>query len=231
MKTAREDFLILADDFIDFRTLRPGGSTPTKSQEVKIETDEEPSNQEQLTKAAQSATLKNQEKFQEQRNNAFNLLTEAITQMKEEGVKPGIGLVKVRLLMLNSNFKEKELGYTNFSDFINNAQAEGIIQVSGVGAGLILDVKQPTKGKTDQDKAFDMLLKILKDYDKGKEAKYHNQANIAGELYKKPKFMQLKEKLGFKKFKDFIQAAEVRKLIETKVEGLTHSVRRMVKKK
>jgi len=60
---------------------------------------------------------------------------------------------------------------------------------------------------------------------------YHNQVFIAEELYKKPKFKKLKEKLGFKKFKDFIQAAEVRKLIETEVDGLTHSIRRIIKEK
>ena len=42
--------------------------------------------------------------------------------------------------------------------------------------------------------------------------------------------MKLKEELGYKKFKDFVQAAEVRQLVETKVEGITHSIKRIVKK-
>jgi len=231
MKTAREDFLILADDFIDYRTLRSGGSTPDEIQEVNLKPPEELITLKDTKEEIFVDVTKERENTKEQRKNAINLLTEAISQMKEEGVKPGIGLVKVRLLMLNSNFNEKGLGFSNFSEFINAAQSEGFIQVSGAGAGLILDVKQQVKGKSDQDKSFGMLLKLLEEYDNGNKTNFHNLANIAGELYKKPKFKKLKKKLGFKKFKDFIQAAEVRKLVETKVDGLTHSVRRMVKKK
>jgi len=131
--------------------------------------------------------------------------------------------------MLNPDFEEKELGFSNWSSFINAAHEAGVIQISGEGEGLILDAIYQEKQKTDQEKAFEFLLKILEENDEGTKAKFHNQATIADKLYKKPRFLELKEKLGFKKFKDFIQAAEVRKLVETKVEGLTHSIRRITK--
>ena len=225
VNTARPDFLILADDFIDYRTLRPGGTTPTESQDVKDEESKEQPIEELNDKQDLVIEVKTQKQIAEQRNNAFNLLVEAISQMKMEGLKPGIGLVKVRLLMLNPDFSEKDLAFSNWSDFINSAQESGVIQVSGVGAGLLLDVIQSSKEKTDQEKAFEILLEVLKKYDDDKP-KYHNQAFIAEELYKNSRFMKLKKKLGFKKFKDFIQAAEVRKLVKTKVDGLTHEIKR-----
>jgi len=227
VNTARPDFLILADDFKDYRTLRSGGSTPNESEEINDESIEEQINEELIEKQEIISEVKTQEQLIEQKNNAYNLLVEAINQMKKEGLKPGIGLVKVRLLMLNPDFNEKGLGFSNWSDFINSAQTNGIIQATGEGIGLLLDVIQSTKEKTDQDIAFEMLLEVLMKYDGDEKPKYHNQANIAEELYKEPEFMKLKEKLGFKKFKDFIQAAEVRKLVETKVEGLTHEIKRI----
>lgn len=230
MKTARPDFLILADAFKDYRTLRPGGTTPTEAEEVEVKvTGEKPPTEQSMDDLKTVSVAETQKQLTEQRNNAFNLLIEAISQMKKDGIKPGLGLVKVRLLMLNPDFSEKNLAFTNWSDFINTAQEAGVIQVSGEGAGLLLDITQPTKKKTDQEKAFDILLELLKKYDEGEKAKYHNQAFIAEELYKRTKFMKLKKKLGFKKFKDFIQAAEVRKLVETKVDGLTHEIKRVNK--
>ena len=227
VNTARPDFLILADSFKDFRTLRPGGITANESKE---EEEEQPPS---LEKASSESTEDEQQKAQdiviEQKTNAYNLLTEAIIQMKKEGLKPGMGMVKVRLLMLNPDFNEKSLGFKNWNSFINDAQEAGAIHVKGKVGGLLLDVVKPVKEKTDQDKAFEMLLAILKKCDGQGKAKYHNLSIIAGELYKQKKFKKLKKKLGFKKFKDFIQAAEVRKLVETEVDGLTHSVKRFTK--
>jgi len=230
VNTAKEDFLILADEFKDFRTLRPGGTTSIDEEENKtIEsiTLEKESKEKSIPEMVPFPS----EALQEKRISAFNLLTEAINEMKQENIQPGIGLAKVRVLMLNPFFDEKLLGYSNWSNFINAAKEAGIIQISGVDQGLILDITPQVKEKTDQEKAFDMLLDVLKTHDEGNITKYHNQAFIAEELYKKPKFKKLKEKLGFKKFKDFIQAAEVRKLIETEVDGLTHSIRRIIKEK
>lgn len=228
VNTARPDFLILADSFKDFRTLRPGGMTANESEEVVEE--EQPTSLEKATsETTEEKPLKAQDIIFEQRTNAYNLLTEAIIQMKKEGLKPGMGLVKIRLQMLNPDFSEKELGFKNWNSFINAAQKARSIHVTGKGAGLILDVVKPVKEKTDQDKAFEMLLAMLKKYDKQGKEKYHNLSIIAEELYKQAKFKKLKKKLGFKKFKDFIQAAEVRKLVETEVDGLTHSVKRITK--
>lgn len=225
MKTARADFLILADEYRDYRTLRPGGSTPRDREEIEEEIKEtrKREEKERPEKTAEEET----KALQEKRKNAYNLLTEAITKMKDEDIKPGIGLAKVRVQMLNPNFEEKELGFSSWSNFINAAQEEGFITVTGKGEGLILDVAKQKKEKTDQEKAFEMLLKVLKKHDKGEKPQYHNQAIIAEELYKMPEFSRIKEKLGYRKFKDFIQAAEVRKLVETEVDGLTHSIRRI----
>lgn len=227
VNTARPDFLILADSFKDFRTLRPGGMTANESKE---EEEEQPPI---LEKASSESVENEQQKAQdiviEQKTNAYSLLTEAIIQMKKEGLKPGMGMVKVRLLMLNPDFNEKSLGFNNWNSFINDAQEAGAIHVRGKVGGLLLDVVKPAKEKTDQDKAFEMLLAILRKCDGQGKAKFHNLSIIAGELYKQKKFKKLKKKLGFKKFKDFIQAAEVRKLVETEVDGLTHSVKRFTK--
>jgi hypothetical protein len=229
MKTARADFLILADEFIDYRTLRTGNST--KKDHKDEEKKKEEKGQKKTTKEKERKKKKQEKKIREEkRGNAYNLLTEAITEMKEEKLKPSMGLVKVRLLMLNPNFNEKELGFPNWSSFVNKAKEEGYIQISKEGGGLILDVAHKKRTKTDQEKAFEMLLDVLKNNDEGLKPKFHNQSIIAEELYKKSEFDELKKKLGFKKFKDFVQAAEVRELVETEVDGLTHSIRRIKKK-
>jgi uncharacterized LabA/DUF88 family protein len=223
VQIASENLLILADSFIDYRSLRPGGITDKDGEK------EEVRKEERLEKRKDSIKPKSKTAIKERKKIAFDLLVEAIRKLKEKGSKAGLGLVKVRLLMLNPNFDEKKLGYSNWSDFVEAAVNKGIIKVEGKGASQILDIapsEEKGKGLSDLEQMFEILKKTLSKLDKKGKPQYHNFAIVAEELYQNPTFSELKEKLGYKQFKDFIQAAEVRDLVETEVEGLKYSVRR-----
>ncbi|MBD3191030.1 MAG: NYN domain-containing protein [Candidatus Heimdallarchaeota archaeon] len=226
VQNASESLLILADSFIDYRELRPGGST---EKDIEEEDQLEEKKEKTIEKEEKAIAKSKRSKLKERREIAFDLLVEAIKRMKDDKLKPGFGLVKVRLSMLNPNFNEKKLGYSSWSDFVNAAINARRIKVEGKRGEEILDIipSEKTKEMSEQEKAFNILLKILERLDKNKEPKYHNFANVAEELYKEPNFNELKEKLGYKQFKEFIQAAEVRKLVETEVEGLVYRVKRI----
>lgn len=227
VQNASEDLLILADSFKDYRALRPGGTTDKDDEEEKREKREKG----KIAGKEKAATAERaQTTLEERRKVAFDMLVEAIKSMEE--VKPGLGLVKVRLKMLNPNFDEQKLGYSSWSNFVDAAVKRGKIKVEGKGESKILGVpssKEKRKELSDQEKIFALLKEVLRELDEKGEPKYHNFSVVAEELYKKPSFSKLKNKLGYKKFKEFIQAAEVRKLVETQVDGLNYSVRRRIK--
>jgi len=66
---------------------------------------------------------------------------------------------------------------------------------------------------------------VLAELDKGTQANYHSYRNVNSKLIEKKIYFN---GLGFNQFKGFIQAAEARGLVQSKVEGLKHSVRRVI---
>ena len=71
--------------------------------------------------------------------------------------------------------------------------------------------------------AFSTLVEVLSELDRGDKALFHSYRTVNSKLIdRKVQF----NGLGFTQFKQFIQAAESRGLVESKVEGLKHSVRR-----
>ena len=75
-----------------------------------------------------------------------------------------------------------------------------------------------------QQKAFNVLLEVLKELDKGGKPVYHSYRSVNSKLIeRKINFNDL----GFNQFKEFIQAAESRGIVDSKVEGLKHSVKRL----
>ena len=80
------------------------------------------------------------------------------------------------------------------------------------------------KQEGTQQKAFTTLIAVLTELDKGSKPVYHSYRNVNSTLIEKKVYFN---DLGFNQFKEFIQAAEARGLVESKVEGLKHSVKRL----
>ncbi|HBA54337.1 MAG TPA: hypothetical protein DCZ04_07740, partial [Syntrophorhabdus aromaticivorans] len=65
---------------------------------------------------------------------------------------------------------------------------------------------------------------VLSELDKGNKPVYHSYRSVNSKLIEKKVYFN---DLGFNQFKEFIQAAEARGLVESQVEGLKHSVKRL----
>ncbi|HVN23407.1 MAG TPA: NYN domain-containing protein [Syntrophorhabdales bacterium] len=211
-QNASEDLLALADSYVDYRGLVPGGDdeeSPTKGT---------PGTEEKTAQQRSVPAPTSKEDW-------FQLLAEAADLMLKKKVSPGLGSVKIRMKMLNPNFNEKKLNFSHWSDFVSAAVKAGFVTIEGKGAeALVYPVTDALRREGPQQKAFAILLEILKDLDKGGPPAYHSYRTVNSRLIdKKVQFGAL----GFAQFKEFIQAAEARGLVESKVEGLKHAVRRV----
>lgn len=226
VNTSSEDLLILADSFVDYRELRPGGEELTSKDLLESITTHH--SQVEVTNAAKSTKeIKTEEELDDQLKNAFSLLAESAKIMIEGNKEPNVSNLRVRLLMLNPKFDEKKLGFTNWSRFIEAAEIYEYIKLETKN-GLTIVKPNTEKIKESQviTQAFDLLIKQLAELDKKDKKNFHEQGLVALKLRSQKNFPDLKM-IGFTKFKDFTHAAEVRKLIETKVKGLVYYLKRL----
>jgi len=144
--------------------------------------------------------------------------------MLKKKVSPGIGSVKIRMKMLNPNFNEKKLNYSHWSDFVAAAVKEGYVTIEGKGPeSLVYPVTREIKRQGSLQGALETLIDVLTELDKGGHAGYHSYRNVNSKLIERKVYFNA---LGFNQFKGLIQAAETRGLVQSKVEGLKHSVKR-----
>ncbi len=211
-QNASEDLLALADSYSDYRGLVPGGDDDESPQKAAAGTEEKTSQQ----RPAANPTTK---------DDWFQLLAESADLMLKKKASPGLGSVKIRMKMLNPNFNEKKLNFSHWSDFVAAAVKAGFVTIEGKGAeALVYPVTDALRREGPQQKAFSVLLDVLKDLDKGGTPGYHSYRTVNSRLIdKKVQFSAL----GFAQFKEFRQAAEARGLVESNVEGLKHSVKRV----
>ena len=210
MKKASQDLLALADSFIDYRELIPGGDDDASPPEERAPEGK------QVQGEAPSPPIPLE--------HWLELLAETAGIMIQEKKSPGIGAVKIRLRMLNPNFDEKTLGFRRWSDFVAEAVRTGYVRIDeNKQQALIMPVEKAKGARSQQQQTFDTLHRVLADLDGSEEARFHDFASVNFKLNEKK--MGFKQ-FGFKKFKDFIQAAENRGLVESKAEGLRHFVRR-----
>ncbi len=145
--------------------------------------------------------------------------------MLKKKINPGIGSVKIRMKMLNPNFNEKKLNFSHWSDFVSAAVKAGFVKIEGRGAeSFIYPVPKVLTREGPMQHAFQFLIDVLAELDKGGEPSYHSYRNVNSKLIEKKIYFN---GFGFNQFKGFIQAAETRGLVQSKVEGLRHSVKRM----
>jgi len=211
-QNAAEDLLVLADSYVDYRGLVPGGD------------DEEAP--EKPTPAVEDKTAQPRSVIPPMtREEWFQVLAEAADLMLKKKVNAGIGSVKIRMKMLNPNFNEKKLNFSHWSDFVTAAVKAGFVTIEGKGPeALVYPVPDVLKRQGPQQKAFAVLLEVLKELDKANKPSYHSYRTVNSRLIERKVHFSV---LGFTQFKEFIQAAEARGLVESNVEGLKHAVKRV----
>jgi uncharacterized LabA/DUF88 family protein len=216
-QNASEDLLSLADSYVDYRELMPGGNDEETVERAvpAVEDKAVPAK----TGAPAPATTMTIEDW-------FLVLAEAADLMLKKKISPGLGSVKIRMKMLNPNFNEKKLSFSQWSDFVSAAVKAGFVTIEGKGAeSVIYPVPRVLKREGPQQRAFQVLLDVLAEFDKGNQPVYHSFRNVNSKLIERKIYFN---GLGFNQFKGFIQAAEARDLVQSKVEGLRHSVRRVL---
>jgi uncharacterized LabA/DUF88 family protein len=216
-QNASEDLLALADSYVDYRELMPGGNDEEATEKAAPLPDEKTAQAKGGAPAAAASPMAIEDWFQ--------VLAEAADTMLKKKINPGIGSVKIRMKMLNPNFSEKKLSFSHWSDFVSAAVKAGFVKIEGKGAeSLIYPVPKVLKREGPMQHAFQVLIDVLSELDKGGQPGYHSYRNVNSKLIEKKLYFN---GLGFNQFKGFIQAAETRGLVQSKVEGLKHSVRRL----
>ncbi len=197
IKTASQELLAIADSFVDYRDILPD------------EGDEEPG-----TSAPDAPSP----------DYWFSALAETVGILASEGKPAHLGTVKIRMKMLNPNFDEHHLGYNKWSDFISAAVKRRVVQLSEKEGNPFLTLPEvpEAKDKGVLQKGLKALVESLKELDGGKEAQFHEYSVVSSRLREKKVDTKA---LGFSQFKRFIQAADVRGLVETRSEGVSHYVR------
>jgi len=201
IKTASQELLSIADSFIDYRDILPSDE------------DDEPAGPSNAPAPAVSPEY------------WFSALTEAVGILAQEGKPVNVGNVKMRMKMLNPNFDEKHMGYKRWGDFISAAVRHGVIQlIEKDGNPEILlpdakDSKEPKEKGGVLQKALKALVEALGDLDGGREPQFHEYSLISSRM--RDRKIDLKS-LGYSQFKKFIQAADLRGLVETRTEGVNN---------
>jgi uncharacterized LabA/DUF88 family protein len=200
IKTASQELLSIADSFIDYRDILPSD-------------EDEP-----VGPAAAPAKAVPPEFW-------FSALTEAVGILAKEGKPVNVGNVKMRMKMLNPHFDEKHMGYKRWGDFISAAVRHGVIELTEKDGNpeILLpeakDNKEPREKGGVLQKALKSLVEALKDLDGGSEPQFHEYSLISSRLRERK--IDLKD-LGYSQFKKFIQAADLRGLVETRTEGVNN---------
>lgn len=202
IKTASQELLSIADSFIDYRDILPGD-----------EDDDEVSGP-----AAAAPTTVSPEYW-------FSALTEAVGILSKEGKPVNVGNVKMRMKMLNPNFDEKHMGYRRWGDFISAAVRHGVIQLIEKDGNPEILLAENSNSKDPRDKggvlqkALKSLIEALGELDGNREPQFHEYSLISSRLRERK--IDLKA-LGYSQFKKFIQAADLRGLVETRTEGVNN---------
>ncbi|MEI8092821.1 MAG: NYN domain-containing protein [Spirochaetales bacterium] len=202
IKTASQELLSIADSFIDYRDILPADE----------DEDDAPG-------PVQAPTQKVGPEFW------FSALTEAVGILAKEGKPVNVGNVKMRMKMLNPNFDEKHMGYKRWGDFISAAVRHGVIQLiekDGNPEILLAEAKENREVRDkggDLQKALKALVESLGDLDSGREAQFHEYSLISSRMRERK--IDLKT-LGYSQFKKFLQAADLRGLVETRTEGVSN---------
>ena len=209
VRKASDELLGLAESFVDFRELVPGGDAEEEEAGPAASRDGKP--------GGASAQIP--------RERWFELLAETAQIMVKEEKSTNFGAAKIRFRMLNPDFNERPLGFRRWSDFVTAAAGAGYVRIEEQDEqALITPMERPNVGESAQQEAFDRLLELLRELDAGKPPEFHDYALLnTGLEDRKVDYRSL----GYRRLKAFIQAAEARGLVESKSEGIRRYVRRL----
>lgn len=214
MKRAPQDLLALADSFIDYRDL------------ISSKDDDEEDEEEEIAIP----------KIKQSREYWYQQVAEAADILTNQGKNTSFGNIKIQMRMLNRDFNEVDFGFKRFSHFIMAASRSGFVNVQ-TGENGSREVKSKVtlkRGDTVAPGSLQAALTTLEEelirIDESREDQNEREGwhgyNLVGNLLSK-RGINLQE-LGFSRFKKFIQSAELRGLVETKInEDGYHFVRRM----
>ena len=149
----------------------------------------------------------------QQRHLAAVQLQEVIRIINKTGSKPGVGHAKHVMKSLNPDFDEASLNFGHWNDFLDWAEAQNYIRREGELPGTILTLPanispESVKMSNEVNEAFAFMAKVAED------------GLNEGAPYTLMEFgVKLKErglefdKIGYRRFSDFVLSAEKRGLI------------------
>ena len=196
----RPDLLEMVDQYVDTQELR-SETMRSLAEETPEEEVREPTDEDVLKRSA------------------FAQLQETVREIEKRENQAGIGYCKIVMTSLNPGFDETKIGFKRWSDFVAAAEKEKFVKLQGEGAGIIINLpKRISKGTQDSldivQKGFEYLVRVLVQMEK--EKKSTELVHIASRMHtKNPSFNSAN--LGFRKFYDFVKAAEQRGLVTIEI--------------
>ena len=151
------------------------------------------------------------------KDEAFKLLTEAIRQMEYDKKLPTPGSVKVKMKMINDNFKGDVEGVKNWLELINEASTRGLINITQKKNDLLLSNKSK---KSDEKDIYHILVEIMRKI--STDNKWISFTKISQAMIEEG--IQIAD-YRYAKFKKLAIEAERRSVIELKNERLKWSAR------
>jgi uncharacterized LabA/DUF88 family protein len=212
VRKASDELLGMAESFVDYRELVPGGDAEEEAEEGPT-----PSRDGRPTGGGTT---------QVPRERWYELLAETAAIMVGEEKSTNFGAVKTRFRMLNPDFDERALGFRRWSDFVTDAARASFVRIVEVDEqALITPIEGSKVAESAQQEAFESLLDLLRELDGGKDPQFQDYAVLNTRLNDRKVDYR---SLGYRRLKAFVQAAEARGLVESKSEGIRRYVRRVV---
>jgi uncharacterized LabA/DUF88 family protein len=140
-------------------------------------------------------------------------LQEVVRLIANSGNKPGMGHARNVMVSLNPHFNESDLGFGNWNDFLEWAEAQEYIRLEGDHPTtlLVLPDRIPPHAVAKSEEireAFAFLTKVAEDgLNEGKPYTLRELGIQTRELG-----LEF-EKLGYRRFSDFVLSAEKREMI------------------
>lgn len=205
--TASQDLLYLADFFVDYRDI---------IQYSEHEHDEYGS---MFTFEPDDEKDKQEYTGVDSRDFWYPSIGEAAYLLEKEGKSCNMSTLKIKCKMLNPEFDEKKLGFKRWSQCVYLASKAGYVTLEEKDNQTIIKSIDDKFQEGDIQKAITKLMEIL-----SQDNDFMPYALVSSKLEKTGIKLQ---DLGFRKFKKFVLSAEVRGLVETKIDNNTQYIRKI----
>lgn len=207
--TASQDLLYLADFFVDYRDIIHYSENEHDELGSMFTFDPE-ENKEEQEMIYEGTDL---------REFWYPAIAEAAYLLKVQNKRCNMSTLKIKVKMLNPEFDEKKLGFKRWSLCVHLAAKAGYVVLKERDNQTIIEPLGINYKNGELQKAFCLLTELLK---KSGNKEFQKFTIISSKMEQNGiKF----EDLGYKKFKKFVFAAEIRGLVETKIENNTQYLR------